>query len=755
MTDAISQFQRALEEFGIPCSDPIQIDGDLHRYRAPGDKDENGWYCIYGDNPIQGEFGHWRIHGDRKIPFKYNEQRDLSPDEIKERERNLARRRQEKKRKKEKEKENCRVKAVEVWSVSTPNPTENAYLLRKRIQSHVARVYQGETQWFTNEDRKPFPIFPGDLVIPLTKEGKLVSIQLVRADENARPQKPFLTGTDKDGGYCHLGPPPLADDATIVICEGYATGASIFEATGLPVFVAFDRTNLKHVAIVLRKRNPNARIILAADDDIGTPGNPGVTDASNAAALVSGELLRPVFPQPRASDWTDFNDLAVKALSLDEVRHQFETGKPSFEIHVEAEMIPVVPDSMILDELPDMVQTRQGRKAQCTIRNLAAILERVGGRVRYNTIKKDQEWFINGEQATVNNQKKVIYARILDTCERFRYPTKNVDDYLTYLCDKNQYNPVVNWIESKPWDKVSRIGDLCATITAQRESEVLAEIDQVKYTYASLKNTLITRWLVSAVASAYRPNGTSAHGVLVFQGDQYSGKTQWFKRLVPEELRRELLADGKNLRPDDKDSVKQVVCYWLVELGEIDSTFRKSDIASLKAFITRDFDMFRAAYEKHESNHPRSTVFFGSVNQREFLADATGNRRFWTIECAKIKHDHDIDMQQLWAEVAELYKAGESWFLTKDEATLLNEHNRDFEIGDPVEERIENTYNWSETDILKGHWLNATGVLIECGYHEPKRTEKVVAAAVLRRLNKGQYRRKLRQFWVPPLRKHT
>src|SRR5690606_39387898 len=148
-----------------------------------------------------------------------------------------------------------------------------------------------------------------------------------------------------------------------------------------------------------------------------------------------------------------------------------------------------------------------------------------------------------------------------------------------------------------------------------------------------------------------------AEGVLVFQGPQNLGKTSWLKSLAPRELR--LIKDGMMLRPDDKDSVKQVCSFWLVELGELDSTFRRADIAQLKAFITQDTDVLRRPYARRESTYARRTVFFGSVNPREFLHDETGNRRYWTIECESINSRHGLDMQQVWAEVLELWRAGE------------------------------------------------------------------------------------------------
>ena len=99
-----------------------------------------------------------------------------------------------------------------------------------------------------------------------------------------------------------------------------------------------------------------------------------------------------------------------------------------------------------------------------------------------------------------------------------------------------------------------------------------------------LKNALIKRWMLSAVCAAFNPEGVNAQGILVFQGAQDLGKTSWLLSLVPTEVnkRARMVRDGMNLDPKDKDSVKKVVSHWLVELGELDGTFRRLTLRYLK-----------------------------------------------------------------------------------------------------------------------------------------------------------------------------
>jgi putative DNA primase/helicase len=267
---------------------------------------------------------------------------------------------------------------------------------------------------------------------------------------------------------------------------------------------------------------------------------------------------------------------------------------------------------------------------------------------------------------------------------------------------------------------------------------------------AKLKEAMLHRWLISAVAAAFEPRGVSAHGVLVLQGEQYLGKTKWFKSLVPAELG--VIQDGLILRPDDRDSVKQAVSFWLVELGELDATFRKSDIAQLKAFLTRDRDTLRRAYAKLESHYARRTVFFASVNPRQFLHDPTGNRRYWTISCASIDHDHGLDMQQVWAEVYETaYRAGEGWLLTSNELSALNAHNKDYEVLDPIRERLLTRFDWQANDML-WRWMTATDIMLEIGFDRPTRADVTQCGQIVSELNGGKVRKSngKRLSRVPP-----
>ena len=143
------------------------------------------------------------------------------------------------------------------------------------------------------------------LLIPLRDTaGKLHSLQTITPDGEKR-----FKGRMK-GCYHAMGGKPTV---CLVIAEGYATGASIHEATGWPVAVAFNAGNVGPVAAALHKAYPALTLVMAADDDHLTPGNPGMAAARQAALAVGGFVVVPQFPAGRPPKATDFNDLAALA----------------------------------------------------------------------------------------------------------------------------------------------------------------------------------------------------------------------------------------------------------------------------------------------------------------------------------------------------------------------------------------------------------------------------------------------------------
>ncbi len=336
---------------------------------------------------------------------------------------------------------------------------------------------------------------------------------------------------------------------------------------------------------------------------------------------------------------------------------------------------------------------------QSTIENFEILIKKYGISIKYNEITKDTDILIPKVKYSSDNAINASLALIRSLCVMNRISTREINEYVLIIAEKNRYNPVTDWILSKKWDGVSRLSDLFNTVEA-KDNE--------------LKIILMRKWLINCVANVFEEKPCGNAGVLVFQGVQGMGKTYWLKKLAPFWIK-----DGVTLSVHNKDSVLLVIRNWIVELGELDATFKKSDVSNLKSFITADSDVIRRPYAVSESHYPRRTAFFASVNPETFLVDDTGNRRYWTIQVIAINNDHNIDIQQVFAEVhQDLFLKNEKRWLNAYESKLLEESNKDFEIVDPIEDAVRELFNWSsekKSKLTGKEILDSIGIKTERG----------------------------------------
>jgi putative DNA primase/helicase len=520
-----------------------------------------------------------------------------------------------------------------------------------------------------------------NLVLPLKDgQGTIVGLQYI-SDEG---EKRFLTGSKKSGSFFLLGREIFNASDSLNYAEGYATAASIYADRSQPVVVAFDAYNLIKVAEVMYKYFPNHKHIFVADND---DSNTGENEAKKAAAYIqkSGGYAEVQMPETKG----DYNDHATEEALEGEVILQ------NIDVPVEY----------------DFHRSANGRFLN-TKDNINGVLKVHDVDVRYNVIKKKLEIDIPGMEFIADMFEEASLIEIEDRCINMGIPHTKVRDYLKVLA--REYNPVKEWIDSEPWDGTDRLPDFLGSLTTEES--------------AQLKDMLLKKWLISCVAAAYEKNGVELEGILVLQGAQGLGKTLWFKRLC--DYNKGWLLEGATLNPSDKDSVKRAVSHWIVELGEIESTFKKSDIDQLKAFVTSKTDELRLPYDRAFTTYQRRTAFYASVNAREFLTDTSGNRRFWVLAVRDINVNHGVNMQQLWAQVKEtMYVPGQkNWFLSPDERELLHDSNEAYRTQSSVEDLILEHVNFS-SEYAKP--VQMTKLLRDLGIKAPRMPDFKEASRVL------------------------
>ncbi len=282
MNSTLDPFRAAIESAGMVPPDHLEADGRLKRFSPTGKRgDLAAWYVLHDDGIAAGVFGDWRSRLVQTWCSKpehdlTDAERSAQREQVRaaqrQRDAELAQRHQQASR-----------TAMQRWQAAAP-AVQHPYLAAKGVGAHGLRM----------EDTA--------LLVPVrSAAGVLASLQTIYPDGTKR----FLRGGAVQGCYHALG--ALAD--TLVLAEGYATGASIFESTGLPVAVCFNSGNLLPVARALRRKYPALALLVAADDDWRTEGNPGLTAARHAALAVGGLVVVPQFPAERPAKFTDFNDL--------------------------------------------------------------------------------------------------------------------------------------------------------------------------------------------------------------------------------------------------------------------------------------------------------------------------------------------------------------------------------------------------------------------------------------------------------------
>ena len=299
MSDPIEHFRLAIAAAGLEAPDSINANGAIHRFSTNGKRgDDSGWYMLHTDGIAAGAFGCWRTglqsswcaKSDNAMTDAQREAHRQRINAMKaQREADLQASQQQ-----------ASQTAAALWQKATPAPAAHEYLTRKGIKRHGAK-FDGQR-----------------LLIPMRDtDGKLHSLQTIAPDGEKR----FMPGGRVKGCYHSIGKPA----GVLIVCEGYATGASLHEATGHAVAVAFNAGNLLAVALALRAKYSALKIIVVADDDHQTQGNPGMAKATAAALAVGGYLIKPQFGADRTDKATDFNDLHQMA-GADAVRGCIEAA---------------------------------------------------------------------------------------------------------------------------------------------------------------------------------------------------------------------------------------------------------------------------------------------------------------------------------------------------------------------------------------------------------------------------------------------
>ena len=275
--------------------------------------------------------------------------------------------------------------------------------------------------------------------------------------------------------------------------------------------------------------------------------------------------------------------------------------------------------------------------------------------------------------------------------------SQKVDDALALEFEKKKFHPIRDYIRAQKWDGIPRVNTLLIDYFGAEDNA---------YTRAAIR-----KMLVAAVARVFEP-GIKFDTALILVGEQGTYKSTFIKKLGMEWF------SDTFTTVQGKESFEQIQGAWLVEMAEL-SGLKKAEVESIKHYISKREDMFRPAYGRTVETYKRQCVFFGTTNNKDFLRDPTGNRRFMPIDVRpeyvtkSVSDDLTQDeVNQIWAEAYQLYLAKEPLYLVGDEDIIAkieqHKHSEADERKGIIEEYLNTKFpdDWDKMDLYdRRRWL--------------------------------------------------
>jgi len=267
-----------------------------------------------------------------------------------------------------------------------------------------------------------------------------------------------------------------------------------------------------------------------------------------------------------------------------------------------------------------------------------------------------------------------------------------IKEALIAVVAQRAFHPIKEYLDELPeWDGVERVDTLLIDYLGADDNE---------YSKAVIRKTLL-----AAITRIYNP-GTKFDTVLILNGPQGIGKSTLFSKLGKSWFSDSLTITDMR----DKAAAEKLQGYWILELGEL-AGIRKTDVETVKSFVTRTDDKYRASYGVNVESHPRQCVIVGTTNSESgFLRDITGNRRFWPVRVSGkgIKKAWELkDIDQIWAEALKIYKTGEELLLEGDAARIAISEQADAMETDDREGLVRNYLekllpeDWRDLDLYE------------------------------------------------------
>jgi predicted P-loop ATPase len=331
------------------------------------------------------------------------------------------------------------------------------------------------------------------------------------------------------------------------------------------------------------------------------------------------------------------------------------------------------------------------------------VRDTLGDRLRFNFARKEVE--LDGQILDPSAAKLELvvgtHRMNLKGCR------EDISDIIIKLADQNTYSPIADYLSR------------CLAQHGANDQLISAIASRYLGADEPIHQIMVKRFLIAAVARVFEP-GCKHDCALILQGKQGCGKSTFLKTLASKAYFDDSLGSSS-----DKDEKIKLHRAWIMEWAELETAFRRRDVSQIKAFMSSATDILRPPYGRSIQILERASVIAGSTNQHQFLADPTGNRRFWVVpmrgqlDVAKLSSERD----QIWAAATALYKAGEPWYLSNDEKIAVDNDRKQYESIDPWLYPIQEYIEGRDATTTEAILINACE--LEKSRHTPGQSRRV------------------------------
>lgn len=381
-------------------------------------------------------------------------------------------------------------------------------------------------------------------------------------------------------------------------------------------------------------------------------------------------------------------------------------------------------------------------KPKKTLDNFKRVLKKENIKLKVNAINRKMEVKTSSFDVSVSED---ISTNIFSLFHKYglNFTISEINKYIWTIANQNRYNPFQVFLDGLPeWDGKNRFEDFCSIFKA---SETYNQ---------DLKKLLLKKWLLQFIATTYDDNFKTA-GMLVFRGGQGKGKSSVMTHLLPfkeVDKQEKWIYMGEQAYKSDSETELLLTGYQLVELSEFAKSLK--DVDNLKRFLTKTFDAKRLIYQQNTTNFKRYTIFYGTVNNSEFLQDDE-NRRFWVIDLVDIDLDKasKFDFIQLWSEIKYMYfNTYNQYWLNDNEMKILDESNAQYRYKDELDTLIERKFDFTNPIRIYLTSAEVVELMNDKNYSSTKVTQTLAKMKVEQKQKKTKTIPRAKYNLMPPLR---